>query len=266
MTRFSANLGFLFKDLPVADRIRAARAAGFDAVEFHDEVQSADRDALCAALKETGLPVCGINIRMGDTAGCAAIPGAEAAFRRDLDAAQAAAQAVGAPALHVLAGKTDGPTAAEVYRRNLRHALDATDLVILIEPICRAAMPGYFLHDLDQAQAVLDEIAHPRLRIMFDCFHIEMEHGDCLARLRRHAGAIGHVQIASVPDRAEPDGGTLDLGQVLMTLRDQGYGGAIGCEYRPQRAGFDWLQRQRRNPASGGDAPHGLTPSGTRGL
>ncbi|NCO86034.1 MAG: TIM barrel protein [Rhodobacterales bacterium] len=261
MTWFSANLGFLFKTLPLADRVRAAQAAGFDAVEFHDEVQTTDCVALARALEDTGLPVCGLNIRMGETAGCAAIAGAEARFRRDLDAAQRAAATVDAPAIHILAGKTDAPDAAAVYRRNLRHALDATDRVILIEPICRAAMPGYFLHDLDQAQAIVDEIAHPRLRILFDCFHIEMEHGDCLARLRRHAGAIGHVQIASLPDRAEPDGGTLDLGQVLATLDAQGYGGAIGCEYRPQRADFDWLQRLRRRDGAAGVAPDRLKPS-----
>ena len=85
--RFSANTGFLYKDLPFLDRIRAAAAAGFDAVEFHDEAQGADPAALAAALAETGLPVCGLNVRMGETSGCAAIPGAEAQARADIDAA-----------------------------------------------------------------------------------------------------------------------------------------------------------------------------------
>ena len=55
--RFSANTGFLFKDLPFLERIAAAAAAGFDAVEFHDEAQGTDPERLAAALAEAGLPV-----------------------------------------------------------------------------------------------------------------------------------------------------------------------------------------------------------------
>ena len=97
--------------MPFLERIGAAAAAGFDAVEFHDEAQGADPDALAAALAETGLPVCGLNVRMGDTAGCAAIPGAEAQARADIDAAVAVADAVGAGAIHVLSGRTDADAA-----------------------------------------------------------------------------------------------------------------------------------------------------------
>ena len=96
--RFSANTGFLYKELPFLDRIRAAAAAGFDAVEFHDEAQGADPGALAAALAETGLPVLGLNVRMGETSGCAAIPGAEAQARADIDAAARVAEATSAPA------------------------------------------------------------------------------------------------------------------------------------------------------------------------
>lgn len=250
--RFSANTGFLWPELPFLDRIRAAARAGFDAVEFHDEAQSADPDALRGVLRDTGLPVCGLNVRMGPTAGCAAIPGAEDQARADIDAAIRMADLVDAGAIHVLSGNTDAPQGAETLVANLRHALARTDRVILIEPICRAANPAYFLHDLDQAMGILGQVDHPRLKLMFDCFHIETGHGDCAARFRSVAGHVGHTQIAGVPGRQEPDTGALDYRRLLPEIRAAGYAGAFGAEYRPRAdtdsgtdAGLGWMSALR---------------------
>lgn len=244
---FSANTGFLWKDLPFVERIRRAARCGFHAVEFHDEAQGADPGALAEALAETGLPVIGLNVRMGETAGCAAIPGHQDTARRDIDAAAALADRLGAGAIHVLSGRTDAPEAGRVYRANLRHALDATDAVVLIEPICAAANPGYHLATLGQAVAVLEEIDHPRLRILFDWYHVETGSGEAEALFRRHAGAVGHVQIASVPARTEPGTeGRLDYARLIPMMRAAGYAGALGCEYRPAgesvEAGLGWMQ------------------------
>lgn len=246
--RFSANTGFLWPELPFLDRIRAAANARFDAVEFHDEAQNADADELRALLTETGLAVCGLNVRMGPTAGCAAIPGAEIQARSDIDAAIGMADLVGAGAIHVLSGNTDAPKAAATLVANLRYALEQTDRIVLIEPICRAANPAYFLHDLDQAMDILAQADHPRLKILFDCFHVETEHGDCAARFRGVAPQVGHVQIAGVPGRNEPDTGTLDYRQLLPAMRAAGYAGAFGAEYRPVNGtanGLGWMARFR---------------------
>lgn len=242
--RFSANIGFLWKNLPFPDRLRAAYGAGFDAVEFHDEAQTSDLPLICDILAETGLPVCGLNARMGDTAGCAALPGQEDQARRDVDAALQTAQTVGAAGVHVLAGRTGDAGDRAAYMRVLRHALDSGDKVILIEPICRAAMNDYFLHDIEMAATIVQEIGHPRLKIMFDCFHIEMESGQVGAMFERHIGLVGHVQIASVPGRNEP--GTDDrLNPVALVkkMQQSGYTGAFGCEYKPStsvEAGLAW--------------------------
>ncbi len=246
--RFSANIGFLWPDLPFLDRIRRAAATGFAAVEFHDEAQRSDPAELQAVLRETGLPVCGLNVRMGPTAGCAAIPGQEDAARRDIEDAIRMAEFCDAAAVHVLSGNTDAAGAGETLKANLRHALAATERIILIEPICRAANPAYFLHDLDQALAILAEVDHPRLKIMFDCYHVETQHGDCLARFRAARQYVGHVQIAGVPDRQEPDRGTLDHAALLPALRAAGYAGSFGCEYRPRagtEAGLGWMRAFR---------------------
>ena len=247
--RFSANTGFLWTHLDLIDRIRAIHAAGFEAVEFHDEVQRSDPGAVAGVLAETGLPVCALNVRKGAMSGCAALPGHEDQARRDVDDAARVAEVVGARAIHVLAGCSgdDGDRAA--FLRVLHHALTATDRVVLIEPICRLAMAGYFLHDIDQAAAIIAEIGDPRLRLMFDCFHIQTATGDCAAAFARHARQVGHVQIASVPGRNEPGiDDMLDYARLIPAMQAAGYGGAFGCEYRPRgtvEAGLGWRARLR---------------------
>ena len=248
--RFSANTGFLYPELAFLERIRAAARDGFDAVEFHDEGQRADRAALKAALAETGLPVAGLNARMGETSGSAALPGMRDRARREIEAAAELAEDVDAAAIHVLAGKTKAPGARDAYLESLAFALRATDRTILIEPLCREAMPEYFLNSLDEAAGIVDELGDPRARILFDCYHVETEHGDALARFRAHAHRIGHVQIASVPERAEPragaDAGALDYGALLPAFAAEGYRGFFGAEYRPALSGegaFAWRDR-----------------------
>ena len=248
--QLSANTGFLWTGLPFLDRIRRAAACGFDAVEFHDEAQSADPAALADVLAETGLPVVGLNVRMGPTTGCAAIPGAEDVARRDIDAAADLAARLDAGAIHVLAGRTDVPEAAGVYSANLRHALAATDRMVLIEPICRVAMPGYFLHSHAQAVAVIKDIGHPRLKLMFDWFHVLTEGTGTGTTAENafaaHVGMIGHAQIAALPGRTEPEPhGSPDYTRLIPVMRAAGYEGAFGCEYRPAgssvEAGLGWM-------------------------
>lgn len=248
---YSANTGFLWKELPFLDRIRAAAKFGFGAVEFHDEAQGVNRNDLKAVLAETGLPVTGLNVRMGDTAGCAAIPGMADQARQDIAAAIEVAEDIGARAIHVLAGKVEGEEAHAAYLDSLRFALGNTDRIILIEPICREKIPGFFLNNVDQAADILAEIDHPRLKIMFDCFHVQTESGSVLQRFQQHVGRIGHVQIASTPDRAEPYPGELDYRVLLPAFRKAGYAGSFGCEYHPHGRTEDGLAwRDLMSPSS----------------
>ncbi|WP_173932684.1 TIM barrel protein [Chelativorans sp. Marseille-P2723] len=251
--RFSANLGFLWKDRPFLERIGRAAATGFEAVEFHDDAQFYDLEALRDALAQAGLPVLGINVRMGQTAGCAAIPGMGNQARRDIDAAVEVAEAIGASAVHVLAGKVNGSGDYSQYLDVLRYALTTSDLTILIEPISGYAMPGYFLDSLDLAMEAIDEIGEERLKILFDCFHIESTHGDVVGRFRSVAPSVGHVQIASVPERSEPWPSRIDYAEVIPVFIDCGYDGAFGCEYTPAstvEAGLGWHEDLRKGLAT----------------
>lgn len=257
----AANTGFLWTDLPFLDRIRQAARYGFDAVEFHDEARRTDRGELKAVLAETGLPVGGINLRMEETFGCAAIPGQEAQANRDIDEAIEIADDIDAAAIHILAGVTADPGAPAAYLRSLRHALDHTDRTILIEPVCAEQLPGYFMQTIEQAAGVLSEIGNPRLKIMFDCYHIFQESNDVLAAFRAHANDIGHVQIAAVERRAEPFPGAIDYATLLPAMRSCGYRGRFGCEYRPAAGTGEGLAWRKTLPP---DTPGATNPGHRR--
>lgn len=224
------------------ERITAARAADFPFVEFHDDAQSEDAAAVKEALG--GTPLVGLNARMGETAGAAALPGAEETAKADIAAAIETAEALGAGAVHVLSGKTDDAGAADRLIARLKEAAErAPDIVFLIEPISQVAMPGYFLNTPEEASDIIERVGHGNVKILFDCFHVQRAGGDVVARFRTHVDRIGHVQIAGGFTRAEPDKGELDYRWLLPAFRDAGYDGPFGCEYVPTstvEAGLSW--------------------------
>jgi hydroxypyruvate isomerase len=252
MPKFSANIGFLFRELSLPDAVRAAAKAGFTAIECHWPYDT-DPAVFRAALDETGLPLLSLNTAPGDMAkgdfGVCAIPRREEEARRFIDQAVDYAAAAGAGKVHVMSGKADGPAARDTLFANLRYAserIGARDITLLIEPLNRRDAPGYFLRTVEQAVALIDAFGIPRLQVMFDCYHQQIEGGDLTRRYQAHAAHIGHIQIASVPDRAEPDSGEIAYERLLPALVDSGYAGWFGAEYRPRRGtadGLGWLPR-----------------------
>lgn len=228
--RLSANTGYLFLDRPFPERIRAAAAAGFDAVEFHDEVQSGDAEAIASALAATTLPVLSLNIRMGPGFGCAALPGQEELALADFRDALTAAEAVDARAIHVMAGT--GAGSAAVFAENLARFADLTDRIVLIEPISRARVPAYVLSRVDEAARLLDKVRRPNLGILMDVYHVLAEGDDPSDLIARHGERIAHVQIASFPSRAAPGSEGPDYRDLIPAFRAAGLD-AIGCEYHP---------------------------------
>lgn len=247
MIRFSANLGFLWADRALPDAIRAAEAAGFDAVECHwpYDVPAAD---VRAALEETGLPMLGLNTRRGNVAagdgGLSALPGREAEARAAIDEALDYARAVSAGAVHVMAGNASGAEAHQTFVRNLLYAAERSqplDITLLIEPLNRHDAPGYFLRTTDQAVALMDEVGAPHLKLMFDCYHVGRTEGDLLTRAAALRDRIGHIQFASVPDRGTPDQGEIAYRAVFEGLEKIGWDRPLGAEYRPQGPTSDSL-------------------------
>ena len=256
--RFSANLGFLYADLALPDAVRAAKAAGFDAVECHFPYDTPPED-LNAALDETGLRMLALNTWPGDRGagefGLCALPDRAEEARREIARAVDYAAATGMDAVHVMAGRTDGGAAAEdCFLANLRHAVALAaghGLRVLIEPINTRDVPGYHLSTTDHAERILDAVGDDRLRIMFDCYHMQIMQGDLARTVERLLPAIGHVQIAAVPDRGEPDAGEVDYRWLLGRLAELGYDGHVGAEYKPRSPdgdtakGLSWLAAHR---------------------
>ena len=254
MLRFSANLGFLWQELSLPDAIRAAKAAGFAAVECHFPYDT-PAETVRQALTETGLPMLGLNttrgrVETGDN-GLAALPGREDEARRAIDQAIDYAAVIGAQNIHVMAGKSKGEEAHDTFIANLRHACERAGKVgatILIEPLNHRDAPGYFLQTTDQALDIISAVGAQNIKLMFDCYHVQIMQGDLTHRLQAHLDAIGHIQIAAVPDRHEPDHGEIDYGYVLRFLEKLGYDRPIGAEYRPAtttEGGLSWLQAYR---------------------
>lgn len=244
--KFSANLGFLWTDRPLPDAIRAAAAAGFAAVECHWPYDH-DPATVLAALQETGLPMLGLNTRTGAPGelGLAALAGRVEEARAAIDEAIAYATSIGARNVHVMAGVHGD---AAVYAENLAYACDKgadRGLTILIEPLNASDAPDYFLRTTGQAVKIIDDLGRANLRLMFDCYHVQLTEGDVIARLKATLPHIGHIQFASVPDRAEPDAGTLDYRAVFQRIRKLGYERPLGAEYRPRgtvEAGLGWMR------------------------
>lgn len=248
--RFSANLGFLWTELSLPDAIRAAAAAGFGAVECHWPYDTAPEETR-AALEETGLPMIALNTRPGDRAsgefGLAALPGRKAEARAAISEAIGYADAAGARAVHVMSGIAEGPEAERAYAEALRFACaEAGGMTILIEPINREDVPGYFLGSVERALDVLGAVEAGNLKLMVDCYHLARMGLDVVGTLARVLPVTGHVQIAGHPGRGAPDTGTLDYGGVFAALGRLGWDGFVGAEYRPDgptEASLGWLNR-----------------------
>jgi 2-dehydrotetronate isomerase len=248
MPRFAANLGYLFAERPMLERFGAAAAAGFKAVELqfpYDQPANAVR----REIERHRLTILGVNTPLGADAepGVAGVPGRErefdALFRQALDYAVA----IGASAIHCLSGRVPPERQAEgekVFAANIARAADLAGdkgITILVEPINRRDRPNYLLHRPDQAAAIIAHIGRPNVRMQFDFYHVQIEAGDLMTRFARHLPVIGHVQIAAVPSRAEPDEGEVDFPAIFAMLDRSGYAGYVGCEYKPRQRTEDGL-------------------------
>jgi hydroxypyruvate isomerase len=137
----------------------------------------------------------------------------------------------------------------KVFIANLTRAADLAGergITILVEPINRRDRPGYLLHRPEQAAAIIAEVGRPNVRMQFDFYHVQIEGGDLMTRFTRHHAVIGHVQVAAVPSRAEPDEGEVNYPAILDMLDRSDYPGFVGCEYRPRRRTEDGLGWARR--------------------
>ena len=255
MPRFAANLSMLYPQHDFLARFGAAASDGFEAVEylFPYDFTAAE---IKLRLEGFGLTQALFNAPPGDWAngerGIASLPGRESEFRSGFQKALEYAAVLGNDRIHVMAGLLPSEELRQkhhaVYLENLSHAAQEAakvGITVLIEPINTRDMPGFFLNRQDQGQAVCKEVGADNLKVQFDFYHCQIVEGDVTSKLRRDFAGIGHIQIAGVPDRHEPNMGEVNYPWLFEEIDRLGYTGWVGCEYRPKgdtSEGLQWLR------------------------
>ena len=255
MPKFAANLTMMYGEHAFLDRFAAAAKDGFRAVEylFPYEHRAAD---LQARLASSGLVQAHFNAPPGDWAkgerGLASLPGREEEFRRSIATALDYARVLGNKRVHVMAGLIapgdDRARHRDVYVKNLSYAAGearSLGITVVIEPINTRDIPGFFLDRQDEAHAVCRDVGADNLKVQMDFYHCQIVEGDLATRLRKHVAGVGHIQIAGVPERHEPDEGEVHYPYLFALMDELGYDGWVGCEYRPRRGtseGLGWMK------------------------
>jgi hydroxypyruvate isomerase len=265
MPRFAANLSLQYNEVTFLERFAAAAQDGFEAVEYLFPYAYTPQ-VLGAQLQRHGLqqvlfnaPPGGLDLTSMASAwergerGTACLPGREAEFRAGISQALRYAQALHCSRVHVMAGLApEGVERARLqntYEGNLRWAAAQAaplGVTLLIEPINGRDMPGYFLQRQADAHATVQALGfaqpHAPVQVLMDLYHCQIMEGDLSAKLHQYLASdtpqssrVGHIQVAGVPSRHEPDVGEVNYAHLFALLDSMGYRGWIGCEYRPQR-------------------------------
>ena len=253
MPKFAANLTMLFTEVPFMERFAAARAAGFDAVEYLFPY-AYSKEELVAALKHNQLTQVLHNLPAGNweagERGIACHPDRVSEFREGVARAIAYATALGCKQVNCLAGKLPEGVRREhahaTFIGNLQFAaaaLKESGIRLLIEPINHFDIPGFFLTRTDQALAIVDEVGSDNLFVQYDIYHAQRMEGELGNTLKNHLSRIGHIQLADNPGRNEPGTGEINYRWLFKHIDAIGYTGAIGCEYKPKTTtteGLGW--------------------------
>lgn len=267
MPKFAANFSFLYQEMPFLDRYAAAAKDGFKGVEFLFPYEF-DKHELAARLTGHGLQQVLFNAPPGDWAGgergLTCLPGREAEFKESIATALEYAQALSCPRVHVVAGMIPSGETREslrsTYVQNVRYAAREAakqGVDILIEPLNLRDNPGFFLNRQDHAHDLLAEVGEPNVKVQFDLYHCQIVEGDLAMKIRKYlpTGNVGHIQMAGVPTRNEPDVGEVNYDYIFDVIdevsKDCGWDGWVGCEYRPARGavangtsdGLVWMRR-----------------------
>jgi 2-dehydrotetronate isomerase len=261
MPRFAANLSMMYREHEFLDRFAAAAQDGFTAVEYLFPYDY-PAEKLHNLLKQHGLRQVLFNAPPGDwnagERGNTAIPGREKEFRLGFERALEYAQELDCPRIHAMAGLMPHDANRAHFRatflENLAWAADKAlpaGVDVLIEPIAQRNIPGFFINRQDEGHAIVAELRKPNLKVMLDLFHCQVEEGDLTTTIRKYLGEtpwqVGHMQIAGVPERHEPDTGEVNYAHVFDVIDETGYEGWIGLEYIPRAGtseGLGWLRER----------------------
>lgn len=255
MPKFAANLSMMYQEHPFLERFGAAAADGFKGVEFLFPYEFSPTD-IKERLDRHGLTQVLFNCPPGDWAkgerGLASLPGREDEFKGSFAKALSYVDVLGNRRLHVMAGLMQPSRTREEHRatyvKNLAWAAEqigARDLVLVIEPINTRDIPGFFLNRQDEAHAICAATGSSKVKVQMDFYHCQIVEGDLAMKLRQYFTGVGHIQIAGVPERHEPDIGEINHPYLFALIDELGYDGWVSGEYRPRgntSAGLGWIK------------------------
>ncbi len=257
MPKFAANLSMMFTEHAFLDRFDAAAEAGFAAVEFLFPYDHPS-EAIAERLKRNQLTQALFNLPPGrwedGERGLAALPDRFEEFKSGVARVLDYVAATGVKRVHMMAGNAarSDPKAELSYRRAIEYAAPVfaeRGVDLLLEPINARNMPGYFLNDFPYTRDLIASLGLPNLKLQFDVYHRQIMHGDVTMAFRALQPIVGHIQVASVPSRCEPDGEELNFPFLFAEFDRLGYDGYIGCEYNPRAGtveGLKWFEPYRR--------------------
>ncbi|XP_078051126.1 putative hydroxypyruvate isomerase [Augochlora pura] len=254
--KFSVNMCFMFHDTPsLKDQYKLAKDAGFKAVESNTLLNTTVKD-MVEAKKNADVEQILLNVYVGDVSkgelGFAAIPGQEENFKKSIDTTLEYAKALNCKQIHILSGVVNKPTSAndDVYVKNLLHAVEKfkrEGIVALIEPICSADVPNYYLNSFEKGLNIVKKVNSPYLKLLVDIFHLQKICGNLTENIKELMPYTGHIQIGQVPYRNEPDTpGEINYEYILSVIKSEGYNGYVSLEYYPKTSaieGLSWLHK-----------------------
>lgn len=254
MPKFAANLSTMFTELPFLERFAAAAEVGFRGVEYIFPYDYEVPD-MQERLHQYQLQNVLFNLPPGNWStgerGIACLPGREEEFRAGVEVALSYAIPLQTKTLHAMAGiapqSVNPGDLRTVYIRNLQHAARRCaefGITLVIEALNTRDMPGYYLNTQAESYEICKLVNASNLKMQMDCYHMQIMEGDLAIKLRKYIDYCGHVQVAGVPDRHEPSEGEVNYRYLFQLLDEIGYGGWVGCEYRPRQAtlaGLGWL-------------------------
>lgn len=122
---------------------------------------------------------------------------------------------------------------------------DRYDVDLLIEPLNDLAdHPHYLLNSSQLSFSIIRQMRHPRLRVLYDIYHMSMMGEDVCKDIEENLDAIGYFHLADLPGRTEPGIGRLPYEKIIRLLKSAGYTGTLGCEFIPSTGQHDVIVRR----------------------
>lgn len=251
MAKFAANLTMLFTEVPFLERFEQAHQAGFKAVEYLFPYDY-DAKVLANKLEKYDFEQALFNMPPGNwdagERGFAAIPGRENEFQASVETALIYALTLNCKKVHAMSGIVDNnfnhQQHTDTFIKNIRFAADVFakhGIELMIEPLNSRDVPGYFISHQRDAVELIKLVDRPNVKLQLDLYHAQIMDGDLSVLISDLADYTGHIQIASVPERHEPNEGELNYPHLFNVLDKSGYNGWIGCEYNPKTNTVDGL-------------------------